>query len=75
MINLSMTLKDKKTHQNQPKTKNHTKFKSVFFLEFKVKKTPNMNSSHQIKLFNTNIDCSDRLNWYQILFFLSIARI
>jgi hypothetical protein len=39
MINLSMTLKDQKNHQNQPKTKNHTEFKSVFFLEFKVKNT------------------------------------
>jgi hypothetical protein len=40
MIKLSMTLKDQKNHQNQPKTKNHTERVQIcFFLEFKVKNT------------------------------------
>jgi hypothetical protein len=49
----------KKNHpetRNQPKTKNLTKLIYVF-RQFQGKKTPNVNSFHQMKQFNTNIEC------------------
>jgi len=54
-----MALKSPKNHpknQNQPETKNQPEFRYVFSQTLKVKKkTHNMNSPHQMKLFDTNI--------------------
>ena len=53
-----MALKSSKNHpknQNQPETKNQPEFRYVFSQTLKVKKIPNMNSPHQMKLFDTNI--------------------
>jgi hypothetical protein len=51
VINLYMTSKNRSKNQNQPK------LKSFFFMNFKGKKTPNMNFPRQMKLFDTNIIC------------------
>jgi len=55
MINLSMVSKNLK-NQNQPEIKNLLEFIYVFSQNLKVKKTPNMNSHHQMEPFDTNID-------------------
>jgi hypothetical protein len=61
----SLPKKKSKNHlinQNQPENKNQTELKYIFLRTLKVKKNPNMNLSHQIKLFDTNIDCFGGLN-------------
>jgi hypothetical protein len=61
----SLPKKNSKNHlinQNQPENKNQTELKYIFLRTLKVKKNPNMNFSHQIKLFDTNIDCFGGLN-------------
>jgi hypothetical protein len=40
-------------NQNQPETKNQTELRYIFFMNFKGKKTHNMNSHHLMKLFDT----------------------
>lgn len=54
-IALKNTKKKKLKTQNQPKTKNLFKLRSVYLGTFKVK-TPNSNFSHYIESFNTKID-------------------
>jgi len=44
-----------KSPKNHPKNQNQPEFRYVFSQTLKVKKTPDMNSPHQIKLFDTNI--------------------
>jgi hypothetical protein len=41
----------------------------MYFHEFKSKKTLNINSSHQMKLFDTNIDQLDGTNRCQLYFY------
>jgi hypothetical protein len=51
--------KQNKNHfktRNQLETKHLTKFKFVFLSNFKVKKTPHVNFTHQMKQLDTNID-------------------
>jgi hypothetical protein len=54
-----MTTKTQKNHfktRNQLETKNLTEFRFVFLSNFKVKKTLYMNSIHQMKQLDINID-------------------
>jgi hypothetical protein len=54
-----MTSKNQKNHfktRNQLETKNLIEFRFVFLSNFKVKKTLYMNSTHQMKQLDINID-------------------
>ena len=51
-----------KIPKNHFEIKNQIELVYVFSHEFKSKKTLNINSSHQIKLFDTNIDQLDSTN-------------
>lgn len=62
-----MPLKNPK-NQNQLEFKNQTELKYVFSRTLKVKKTRNMNSPHQMKLFDVNIIYFGGLNRYQRYF-------
>ena len=71
-----MTSKNQKIIPNQYETKNQTERKYVFSWTLKVKKkTSNMNSPHQMELFDTNIDCFSGINQCQRYFSLSTAGI
>jgi hypothetical protein len=59
------------TSKNRPKNQNQPKLKSFFFMNFKGKKTPNMNFSRQIKVFDTNIIRFGSLYRCQLHVFLS----
>jgi len=68
----------KKKPPKKPKStqiQKSTQTQICFFTNFKVKKTPNMNSTHQIEPFDTNIIRFGGLNWCQQHFYLSIAKI
>jgi hypothetical protein len=71
-------LKKTKLPSQKPKstrTENQPELRYIFSRILKVKKAPNMNSSHQKKLFNINIVCFGSLNLYQQHVFLSTAEI
>jgi heat shock protein HslJ len=72
MLNQSMTFKNAKTHlktQNQPKTKTFPKLQSVVIDT--SKETPNLNSSHNMKLFGIKINNFSGQNHCQRQPFLS----
>jgi hypothetical protein len=54
-----------KSSKNHPKNQNQPEFRYVCSQTLKVKKTPNMNSSHQMKQFDINIVHFGGLNWCQ----------
>jgi hypothetical protein len=57
MINISMASKNLKTSPKKLKStriQKSTRVQICFFMTFKCKKTPNMNSFNQIESFDTN---------------------
>jgi hypothetical protein len=50
-----MTSKHRPKNRTQLETKNQLELRYVFFTNFQGTKTPNMNSPHQMKQFDTNI--------------------
>jgi hypothetical protein len=49
-------------NQTQPEIKNQPKVRFVFSQNFKIKKTPNINSMHQMEQFDTKIFHFNGLN-------------